>query len=107
MKTDSKFRTLVREAGIGRLVLNAYHRPLGLIRSSIREGGPLQQWRTECGRRGMIEAATLLPALKAPERGRGYEVHFVTGANYWYQTLFCAWSLQANAAVRIVPIVYD
>ena len=107
MKTDSTFRALVRRAGVGRVALKAYHRPLGLIHASIREGGPLEQWRTERGRREMVEAAKTLPQLKTLKPDTEHRVHFVTGANYWYQTLFCAWSLQANASVRIIPVIYD
>ncbi len=55
----------------------------------------------------MIEAAKTLPELKPSKSDSGYEVHFVTGVDYWYQTLFCAWSLQANSSVRITPVVYN
>ena len=86
---------------------SAYHRPRMLIQASIREGGPFQQWLTRQGCHEMIEAAKYLPPSKPSKPDTSYEVHFLTGANYWYQTLFCAWSLQENAPVRITPIVHD
>ena len=54
----------------------------------------------------MIEAARVLPPLTAPKLNLGYEVHFLSGEKYWYQTLFCAWSLQATD-VKITPVVHD
>lgn len=47
----------------GRLVYLLYHRPCGLVKRSLREGGPLEQWRTERGR-GEMEVAAY--GLKAP-----------------------------------------
>ena len=31
----------------------------------------------------------------------------MTGAKYWYQTVFCHASLQAHAPSRITPVLYD
>jgi hypothetical protein len=92
---------------LGRLALNAVHRPLGGMRRMIAEGGPVQQYRTEQGRRAMIEAARMLPPIAPPKADRGASVAFLSGADYWYQTLFCFASLQRFSAARIVPALSD
>ena len=97
-KPLSLLRTTLRRAGVGRT--------LALIRRSILEGGPLEQRRTKNGRLEMVKAAKLLPEV-APKGEPELRVHFLTGASYWYQTLFCAWSLQANSPARITPVLYD
>ena len=105
--SDFTFRNLARHAGLGRALRLMYYTPVGLMRMSIREGGPLEQRRTERGRLAMIEAAKCLPELRAPKDDEGFEVHFLTGAKYWYQTVFCHASLQAHAPSRITPVLYD
>lgn len=47
---------------LGRLVYLLYRRPVGCVKRSIREGGPIEQWRTERGRREMEQAAYGLTA---------------------------------------------
>ena len=99
-------RTGLRRLGAGKAVLYTVHRPLGVLRQSIREGGPLQQMRTRASQQAMIRAASLLPQVQ-PQKGESRQVHFLTGARYWYQTLFCALSVQAHSPVPIQPILYD
>ncbi|MGB3544571.1 MAG: hypothetical protein WBA11_16755, partial [Rubrivirga sp.] len=81
--SDSPLRTLARRAGLGRLLRVAYHTPVGRVRASILEGGPLEQRRTERGCREMVEAARRLPEIAPPEADDGWEVHYLTGAKYW------------------------
>ena len=100
-------KTVARRAGLGKILLYSVHRPLGLMRKSCLEGGPLEQRRTEQARLQMVEAARSLPSLSLPPIGQNFEVHFLTGAKYWYQTLFCAWSMQLHANAVIKPVLYD
>lgn len=104
---SSVLRKLAQRAGLGPALRVVYHRPVGKLRKSIREGGPIEQRRTERGRLAMIEAAKALPPLQPPAADEGHEVHFLTGANYWYQTVFCHASLQRFAPSRITPVLYD
>lgn len=96
-----------RNLGLGRMLLLYYHRPRGLLKLSIAEGGPFEQRRTEKGRLEMVEAAKTLPTLHVAESGAKLEIHFLTGKKYWYQTLFCAWSMQVNCPSRVTPVIYD
>ena len=100
-------RRLARSLGVGRAALALYHRPVGLARKSIAEGGPWEQLRTEHGRRAMIDAAAHLLPIATPPIDRGARVAFLTGKAYWYQTLFCFASLQAQMPERITPLIYE
>lgn len=100
-------RRLARSLGLGRAALALYHRPVGLVRKSIAEGGPFEQWRTELDRRAMVDTARRLPLIIAPPFDRGARVAFLTGKAYWYQTLFCFASLQAQMPERITPLIYE
>lgn len=48
---------------LGRLVYLLYHRPIGRLKTCILEGGPIEQWKTERGRRAMEAAAWKLPSI--------------------------------------------
>ncbi|MFM8808335.1 MAG: glycosyl transferase [Chthoniobacterales bacterium] len=48
------------------MVYLLYHRPIGRLKTCIREGGPIEQWKTERGRRAMEQAAY---GLTAPVAG--------------------------------------
>ncbi len=85
-----------RRLGLGRLAYLAWHRPRAAWARSVRAGGPWNQWLDERGRRAMVAAARRLPAQAAPP-ANAPEITFLTGRRYWYQTAFCAWSLQRSA----------
>jgi hypothetical protein len=94
--------------GLGRLALALWHQPVGRLRNCLREGGPLQQRRTERGRREMELAATRLPALTPADATHApLELHLLTGRRFWYQSAFCLWSFALHAQRRIAPLVYD
>lgn len=107
MQQETIARHWARQLGLGKLARVVYHTPVGTVRKSIREGGPYQQWKTEQGRREMAEAALHLPPLEPPPADAGPEVHFLTGQKYWYQTLFCFYSLQRHSDVSLTPVLYD
>jgi hypothetical protein len=98
---------LARSLGLGRAALVVYHRPIGLVRKSIAEGGPWEQWHTERGRRAMSDAAVRLAPVAAPPSDRGARVAFLSGSLHWYQTLFCFASLQVHMPERVTPVIFD
>ncbi|MBB5751879.1 glycosyl transferase [Prosthecomicrobium pneumaticum] len=103
----SGLREFARRLGVGKAARLVYHRPVGLVRQSILEGGPVEQWRTAGGRAAMIEAAERLPPLGEPPIGSAAEVAFLTGPKYWFQTVFCFVSLQLGVPFKITPVVFD
>ena len=107
MKAAPALRDLARRLSLGRAALTLYHRPVGLVRQSIAEGGPWEQRRTEMGRREMMEAARALQPFDPPAVDLGARVVFLSGAQYWYQTLFCFASLQRQMPERVTPVIHD
>lgn len=55
----------------------------------------------------MIEAAKRLPKVALLPDTLSAKVNFLSGRKYWYQTLFCFASMQAQLPFRITPIVFD
>jgi len=97
---------LGRRLGLGRLAYQLWHRPRAALARSRREGGPLEQWRDARGRHEMMAAAARLPATPA-FAADAFEVTFLTGKKFWYQTAFCCWSLHRHAAQGWRPVFID
>ena len=91
----------------GKLLLHLYHRPIGRCRDSLRNGGPIAEWRTDCARREMEAAASMLPELPDYQSLSPAIVHVMTGRNFWYQTLFCLHSLSRAAQTTVFAELYD
>lgn len=91
----------------GRLLYLGYHAPLEIVRRSVREGGPFQQWIDFRHRAAMRAAAAKLPpvASLATTPDHRPDLCFLTGRRFWFQTAFCAWSL-VRAAGRPLPFVF-
>ena len=101
-------RDRLRHLGAGRVHYNLVHRPFGAARASLREGGPIEQWRTARGRRAMEAAARHLPIIAAGDtRQPPLEMHFLTGRRFWYQTAFCLWTFAQHSRREIRPIIHD
>jgi hypothetical protein len=90
----------------GQILYHAWHRPFNRLRDCLREGGPLEQRRTEHGRHEMEAAAHILPVLP-PGTGRTVELHLLTGRRFWYQTAFCLWSFAHQSGRPLAPVIYD
>lgn len=91
----------------GKLLLYLYHKPVGRCRDSIRNGGPIAEWRTEESRNEMVAAASVLPELPDYQSLSPAIVHIMTGRKFWYQTLFCLHSFARAAHVTVYAELYD
>jgi hypothetical protein len=100
-------RLAARSLGVGKALRIFYHKPIGLLRNSIHEGGPFEQRRTAQGHTAMIAAASSLPPLNLPSEGPRAEIAFLSGPKYWHQTVFCFSSLQLHCPFKITPIVFS
>lgn len=54
----------------------------------------------------MVRASNSLKEITYPGK-ETFEVYFLTGKNYWYQTAFCLYSLQKQAGVNIHGVFVD
>ena len=89
----------------GRIVYHAYHRPLAWMQHVRNLGGIGSYVSLRRGQRAMQRAAARL--APQPTHGERLAVHFLTGRQFWYQTLFCAWSLARESGRNLVPHLYD
>ena len=92
---------------LGRIAYKLVFEPLGRVKRSLREGGPIEQRRDRVGHEAMREAASALPALREPPGGGLRQIHFLSGPKYWHQTLFCFVSLQLRLPFCVTPLIYD
>lgn len=91
----------------GKILLYGYYRPVGLMRDSIRNGGPVAQWITERHRREMEAAAARLPALPDFSGPPPVTLHLMTGRRFWCQTVFCLHSFARAARITVRAELYD
>ncbi|ACB76046.1 glycosyltransferase family 2 protein [Opitutus terrae] len=97
---------MLKAVGAGRAVYLLYHQPMGWVRGSWRDGGPLGRRRTERGRRAMMSAASTLPPPSATGSSP-IDVTLLTGRQFWYQTAFCLWTLARTAERPVRPLIID
>jgi hypothetical protein len=91
----------------GKAFLYGYHRPIGNLRKSINEGGPIVQWQTERARKEMEIAAEHMPSLPDFSPGAPMVLHIMTGSKFWYQTVFCLHSLARASQATVFAELYD
>lgn len=91
----------------GKLLLYLYHQPVGCIRRSVANGGPVAEWNTERQRREMEEAAKHLPELPEFPGTQPVTLHLMTGRRFWYQTIFCLHSFSRSARTTVRAELYD
>ena len=91
----------------GQLLLRFYHRPVGRIRDSLRNGGPWAERETERQRIEMENAATGFSALPQFPGTTPVTLHLLTGRRFWYQTVFCLHSFARAAQTTVNAVLYD
>ena len=100
---------------LGRLAYLLYFRPVGKVKTCIREGGPIEQWKTERGRRGMEAAAWQMTSIGPQDHGttgprdseKPVEVQVLTGRKFWYQTAFCLYSFALASGRDVRAVIHD
>lgn len=85
------------------LINTLYHRPKGYLRTVFRFG-IYNYLSMRQGQKAMKTAAEKLRFLDSESR---FELHFLTGKNYLYQTLFCIKSLELAAKESFTVHLYD
>lgn len=87
---------------LGKLAYKFFFRPISPIRYHINHFGLTGWYRMHSGEQQMKKAALQLPPiiLKGEDN---LEVSYLTGAKYWHQTIFCAYTLAGllNGRLRI------
>lgn len=101
------FKQTLRSAGLGRLAYRLWYQPTNRAREVIANGGPMEVWRDELGRREMEAAAHTLPAPPVINDSAPLEIHLLTGKKFWYQTVFCLWTFARHSVRVLHPVIYD
>ena len=101
---DSYIRRTSHQLALGKLFYHLYYQPRGLLGTTLQRGifDSLVDARE---RKAMKSAAYQLPTVEAGSFG--YDIHFLTGNRFWYQTVFCAYSMAQHADISLRPVVYD
>ena len=94
-----------RRFGFGLGLHRLWQKPRDFYRNS-RRYGLVPLLASQIGASRMQAAAWHLPPAPQPP-GDPYEVHFLTGSKFWYQSAFCALSLARHSPVPIRPVLYD
>lgn len=102
---EQTLRQTARRLRLGVLALHLYHAPRGFVRRCRKEGA-LNLWLARRGRRDMERSASNLPPLVSLKVAP-WDIHFLTGEKFWYQTLFCAWSLMKSAGTGTTVVLLD
>lgn len=97
---------IAKKLKLGTLLVYIYYFPKGYITRWLR-WGPANTFFAFIDRREMEKAVYKIePVKKNPDR-ESYNVHFLTGKRYWYQTIFCVYSLLEHSSVNLHPVIYD
>jgi hypothetical protein len=81
---------------IAQTVINYLYRyPIGILKKSIKYGGPLKKIAVNKGKKQMKNAALNLKFTASDVNAVkvGVPICFLTGKNHWYLTAFCIYSL--------------
>jgi hypothetical protein len=101
----TKLESLARSAGLGRLKYRFYHAPKAKLRETAKRGF-LRTVGMMRGRSAMMRAAQTLRFTSVPDTAP--VVHYLSGRQFWFQTVFCYRSLRNAASdVSIGLAVYD
>jgi hypothetical protein len=90
---------------LGKLVYNVYYKPVSTVRNMLQRG-LLKTYHEQKGRKEMFRASYTLEEIKYPEADT-FEVYFLSGKKYWYQTAFCLYTLQKHANLNIKAFIVD
>lgn len=102
-----KLRHIANQTGLVRPLNKFVREPLRMLKQLMLDGGPAGRKNTARGLEQMIEAAKHLEPLVESADLYGAEIKFLSGKKYWYQTIFCFYTLQTNTPFRITPVIYD
>jgi hypothetical protein len=102
----TRIQQVAKALHLGPLVYQTYYAPKGFLQKCQRQGitnMAIDYW--SC--RQMEAAAYQLPRPNLDATKETYNIYFLSGRKFWYQTCFCAYSLAQQADINVRPIIYD
>jgi hypothetical protein len=106
MTANQQLRQLAKKWGLGAIAYKLYYAPKGFLEKISHQGSiniAIDYW----SRRQMEAAADKLPTLTVNTSAPSLDIYFLSGRKFWYQTCFCAYSMQQNTNLILRPIIYD
>ena len=90
---------------LGKLAYKIVYKPQSFIDKIKKQGGIINSLKIEEGKKAMQKASKDLrcPAANSSD----FQIHFLTGKKFWYQTAFCAYSLVQVVKKPIQFTFYD
>jgi len=106
MSLHISYRRFSQRLGLGKLAYRLVFAPLGFLNQWSQRGiipFLVDNWQKHLMERAAIG---LLPS-ECDRPGPVYEVHFLSGERFWYQTSFCFYSLLQQTNLNLRLVVYD
>ncbi|MDY7020396.1 MAG: glycosyl transferase [Cyanobacteriota bacterium] len=99
-------KQFAKSLNLGVIAYRLYYAPKGLIQHYIRRD-PMRRAIDEQARQQMEAATYHLKPIKNDPTAENYEIYFLSGKRFWYQTCFCAYSMALHSNINLRPVVYD
>lgn len=77
------------------------------LQKKLADEGAVSIVKENFGRIQMEKAAWSLKSVEPQDAGAPLTVHFLTGKKFWYQTVFCAYSLARQTGRDVRPVVFN
>lgn len=102
----NSLRSLVKDLHLGIILYRLYYAPKGFIQKFLRQGS-INMAIDYHAQLQMEKAAYRLKPVESDALADPQEIHFLTGRKFWYQTIFCAYSMAQNTKINLRPVIYD
>lgn len=102
--SNGRVQKIYQRLHLGKTLYRLYHKPKGLLEKTLKRG--LINSAIDNNEKKKMEAAAFqLPTVALPSPY--YDIHFLTGDRFWYQTVFCAYSMAHHSEIALRPVIYD
>lgn len=93
---------------IQKLINKLYRKPKGKIKDIFHLGGPFVYLQMKSGMKEMeVASKSLKVVMPEPLTNQSPSVCFLTGSRFWFQTIFCLYSLQKVTPFAIRFQIFD
>lgn len=102
--SNGRVQKIYQRLHLGKALYQLYHKPKGLLEKTLKRG-LVNSAIDNNEKKKMEAAASQLPTMALPPPY--YDIHFLTGDRFWYQTIFCAYSMVQHSEISLRPVIYD
>ena len=102
--SNNYFQLAAKQLNFGETFYHLYSRPKGIFEKTLQRG-IINSAIDNRAKRAMEAAAYQLAPLKL--QPPYCDIHFLTGDRFWYQTVFCAYSMAQHSKISLRPVIYD